>query len=210
MIMSTFLQNIFETPILKGSSSNQLIPLEIVTRAYQLRAGLTQGNLVSEHWDLAESSSDPEAWATAGVTSFNSTESLNLLSDWGNVTAFIEDFAGTMVNSIGAGNIKLTNMWTTIYPQGAFVPEHVHSNSVFSGVFYAQAEPHCGETVFHDPAWVAKTMCFPQANNTSLVATKYRITPETGVMVIFPGWLPHRSLPNRSTGDRIIVSFNMG
>ena len=205
--MSKFLENIFATPILLGRSSNHAMPLEIAARAYQLRDGLTQGNLVSEHWDQAEHSSDPRDWARAGVTSFGSTESLNLLPEWANVTAFIEDFAAEMTSSIGAHDLKLTNMWTTIYPQGAFVPEHVHSNSVFSGVFYAQAAPQCGETVFHDPAWVTKTMYLKPGSRSP--DTKYRITPEPGLMVIFPGWLPHRSLPNRSTQDRVVVSFNL-
>ena len=204
--MSIFLQNIFATPMLKGHSSNQAIPLEIVTRAYQLRSGMTQGKLVSDHWDLGSSSSDPQDFVTHGVTSFNSTESLNQLPEWNTVTAFIEDFAVTMLSSIGA-DAKITNMWTTIYPQGAFVPEHVHSNSLFSGVFYAKAEPQCGEIVFHDPAWVAKTMSLKDGYDSH--NTKYKITPETGMMLIFPGWLPHRTLPNRSGEDRIMISFNL-
>jgi len=202
-----FLKNIFETPILKGSSSNQAMALEIVTRAYQLRAELTQGRLVSDHWDLDSRSSDPQDFATHGVTSFNSTESLNLLPEWNTVTAFIEDFAVTMLKSIGADDAKISNMWTTIYPQGAFVPEHVHSNSLFSGVFYAKAEPLCGEIVFHDPAWIAKTMHLKDGYDSH--KTKYKITPETGMMLIFPGWLPHRTLPNRSGEDRIMISFNL-
>ena len=206
--MSTFLQNIFATPILKGHSSNQAIPLEIVTRAYQLRSELTQAKLVSDHWDLGTLSSDPQDFATHGVTSFNSTESLNLLSDWDNVTAFIEDFAVTMLSSIGCDDVKINKMWTTIYPQGAFVPEHVHSNSLFSGVFYAKAEPLCGEIVFHDPAWISKTMSSKDGYHSHNNA-KYNVTPETGLMVIFPGWLPHRTLPNRSGEDRIMISFNL-
>ena len=205
--MSTFLENIFATPILKGHSSNQAIPLEIVTRAYQLRAGMTEGRLVSNQWDLGCSSSDPQDFATHGVTSFNSTESLNQLPDWNTVTAFIEDFATVMLASIGSHDIKLTKMWTTIYPQGAFIPAHVHSNSVYSGVFYAQADPLCGETVFHDPAWVSKSMCLKDGHTGP--GLKYKVTPEPGLMVIFPGWLPHLSLPNRSTQDRVVVSFNL-
>ena len=206
--MNPFLKNIFATPLLMGTSSNQSIQLEITTLAYGLRAGLTRGKLVSDHWNQGSSSSDPQDFATHGVTSFNSTESLNQLPEWNTVTAFIEDFAGTMISSIEpAGNIKLINMWTTIYPPGAFVPEHIHSNSLFSGVFYAKAEPQCGKTVFHDPAWVSKTMCLKDGYDSH--KTKYNITPEPGMMLIFPGWLPHRSLPNCSTEDRIIVSFNL-
>jgi uncharacterized protein (TIGR02466 family) len=192
--------------MLKGSSSNQAMALEIVTRAYQLRSGMTEGKLVSDHWDLGSNSSDPQDFATHGVTSFNSTESLNQLPEWNTVTAFIADFSATMLKSIGA-DAKITNMWTTIYPQGAFVPEHVHSNSVFSGVFYAKAEPQCGEIVFHDPAWVAKTMHLKNVNNSH--STKYKVAPETGLMLIFPSWLPHRTLPNRSGEDRIMISFNL-
>ncbi len=190
-----------------GSSSNDAILLEITTRAYQLRSQLSEGRLVSDDWNLGASSSDPQAWATHGVTSFSTIDSLHQLPDWHTVTAFIEDFAATMLGSIGAYNLKLTNMWTTIYPQGAFIPEHVHSNSVFSGVLYAQANPLCGETVFHDPAWVSKTMYLKEGHRGP--DTKYHVTAETGLMVIFPGWLPHRSLPNRSSQDRIIVSFNL-
>ena len=205
--MNPFLKNIFATPLLMGTSSNQSIQLEITTLAYGLRAGLTRGKLVSDHWNQGSSSSDPQDFATHGVTSFNSTESLNQLPEWSNVTAFIEDFSATMLSSIGRDDVKLTKMWTTIYPQGAFMPEHVHSNSLFSGVFYAKAEPQCGEIVFHDPAWVAKTMSSKDGYHSH--DAKYKVAPETGLMVIFPAWLPHRTLPNRSSEDRIMISFNL-
>jgi uncharacterized protein (TIGR02466 family) len=209
--MPPFLQNIFPTPLLIGHSTDLAVRSEIITRAYQLRAGLTRGNLVSEQWDLSGSSSDPQDFATHGVTSFNSTEWLNHLPEWDTVTAFIRDFAGSMISSVdGSPRLELQNLWTTIYPPGAFVPEHVHSHSTLSGVFYAKAEPQCGEIVFSDPAWVAKTMSGPQLKGRyPETATKFKIAPEPGLMVVFPAWLPHRTLPNQSGEDRIMVSFNM-
>ena len=209
--MNPFLQNIFSTPLLIGHSDTESIRSEIASLAYELRAGLSQGNLVSESWDNAISSSDPQDFAREGVTSFNSTESLHLLSEWDNVTAFIKDFAGVMTKSMDVtATYDLLNMWTTVYPPGAFVPEHVHSNSTLSGVFYAKAEPNCGEIVFGDPSWVAKTMSCPAMQGKYPdVPTKYKVTPEPGLMLLFPAWLPHKSLANRSQEDRIIVSFNM-
>ena len=209
--MNPFLQNIFSTPLLMGHSDNESIRSEIISLAYALRAGLSQGNLVSEGWDIASSSSDPLDFAREGVTSFNSTESLTLLPEWNNVTGFIKDFAETMAKSMdNTLTYELLNMWTTIYPPGAFVPEHVHSNSTLSGVFYAKAETNCGEIVFSDPSWVAKTMSFPSRKGAYPdVPTKYRVSPEPGLMLLFPSWLPHKSMANRSQEDRIIISFNM-
>lgn len=206
-----FLQNIFSTPLLMGHSDTESIRSEIIRLAYELRSGLSQGNLVSESWDKAISSSDPDDFAREGVTSFNSTESLNLLPEWNNVTEFIKDFAGVMTKSMGStATYELANMWTTVYPPGAFVPEHVHTNSRLSGVFYAKVEPNCGEIVFVDPSWVAKTMSCPvMQGKYPDVPTKYVVIPEPGLMLLFPSWLPHKSLANRSQEDRIIVSFNM-
>jgi uncharacterized protein (TIGR02466 family) len=194
-----------------GYSDTESIRSEITSLAYELRAGLSQGNLVSESWDNSISSSDPRDFEKEGVTSFNSTESLHLLPEWNNVTAFVKDFAGVMAKSMDDTlSYDLLNMWTTIYPPGAFVPEHVHSHSTLSGVFYAKAEANCGETVFGDPAWVAKTMSGPSMKGKyPEVSTKYRVTPEPGLMLLFPAWLPHRSLINQSQDDRIIISFNM-
>lgn len=209
--MNPFLQNIFSTPLLMGYSDTESIRSEITSLAYELRAGLSRGNLVSENWDNNISSTDPKDFARDGVTSFNSTESLNRLPKWDNVTAFIKDFAGVMTKSMDDTlSYDLLNMWTTIYPPGAFVPEHIHSNSTLSGVFYAKASPNCGEIVFGDPSWIAKTMSCPSRKGTYPdVPTKYRVTPEPGLMLLFPAWLPHKSLANQSQEDRIIISFNM-
>lgn len=209
--MNPFLQNIFATPLLMGHSDTESIRSEIIDLAYKLRAGLSRGNLVSESWDNAISSNDPKDFEKEGVTSFNSTESLNLLPEWDNVTAFIKDFSGVMAKSMDDTlSYDLLNMWTTIYPPGAFVPEHVHAHSTLSGVFYAKADSNCGEIVFGDPSWVAKTMNGPSMKGKYPdVPTKYRVAPDPGLMLLFPAWLPHRSLVNQSQEDRIIISFNL-
>jgi len=100
-------------------------------------------------------------------------------------------------------------MWTTIYPPGAFVPEHVHSNALLSGVFYARAPESCGNLVFKDPSYVAKTMFLRKVGDFPSVATMHVIDVKTGSMVLFPAWLPHQTEANESKEDRIIVSFNL-
>ena len=201
------------TPILSGRSDFEPIREELNALSYSLRGSLSIGSLVSEEWDRGVKSSSKEDFLKSGVTSFNSTEDLFNKPEWANVAAFLFSFAKNMIDSVDPDSkpFHLINMWTTIYPTGSFVPEHVHSNSYISGVFYSKAPEGCGDIVFHDPSWVAKTMLMhtnePRFPN---VETKYSIKAEEGLMVLFPSWLPHRSLPNTSNEDRIIVSFNIG
>ena len=211
---SEFLTHIMSTPILSGRSDFEPIREELNSLAYSLRDNLTTGSLVSEAWDKSVKSSNKEDFLKSGVTSFNSDERLFDKPEWANVSAFIFDFARTMLSSVGPDSrpFHLINMWTTIYPPGAFVPEHIHSNSFISGVFYSKAPEGCGDIVFHDPSWVAKTMFLNTSKEPRFpyVETKHAVKPEEGLMVLFPSWLPHRSLPNTSNEDRIIVSFNIG
>lgn len=211
--MSNFLKPIFSTPLLIAKCDNSETLAEANTLAYNLRDNLTVGSLVSEEWDKGTKSSNKQDFYTSGVTSFNSTGDLYTKPEWQNISKFIYEYVGILLSSIDNNNLKHTiiNMWTTIYPQDCFVPEHIHSNSYLSGVLYTKADKDCGDLVFHDPNWVAKTM-FMHTNLPVFpnVETKYSIVPEPGLLVIFPSWLPHRSLPNKSGNDRIILSFNIG
>ena len=116
-----------------------------------------------------------------------------------------------MIQSVNGGNKipSIINMWTTIYPTGAFVPEHIHSNSLFSGVFYAKTPENCGNIVFKDLSSVAKTMYVPNVREFPAVDTMHVHHVKESSMVIFPSWLPHWTQPNESDEDRIMVSFNI-
>jgi len=208
-----FLKPIFQTPLLIGKADCSEVCNEVISLAYGLRDSLDTASLVSDEWDRGTKSSDKSDFLKHGVTSFNSTDDLITNRAWDNVTHFIHEFAGTMIASVSDGSVKhgLINMWTTIYPTGCFVPEHMHSNSLLSGVFYAKAPEDCGDIVFSDPSWVAKTMCLHKSHPVFPgVSTKQAEKPEDGLMILFPSWLPHKTLPNNSTEDRIIVSFNIG
>jgi hypothetical protein len=37
----------------------------------------------------------------------------------------------------------------------------------------------------------------------------FEITPITGKLVLFPGWLKHQVLQNNSTNERISLAFNL-
>lgn len=207
-----FRNDIFSTPVWIGGSGDDdtRASIEALSYAFKKRQEGKETGLVSEEWNKQTKTTDESAKAKNGITSFFS-ENLVFNDDWTEAGQFLLNMAGTMLSDThDVGGMKLGNMWTTIYPQGGFVPEHIHSCFSVSGVYYVKAEPDCGEIVFKDPAWVAKTMniwggneTFPHGN------TSFVVDPKPGMMILFPSWLPHSTKSNKSGEDRIIVSFNL-
>ncbi len=208
--MKPFLRTIFPTPLLVGASDNTEICQKICDLAYEFKSKAQDALLVSEQWNRGTRSSSQEEFQKKGVTSFNSGSLLEK-PEWKDVVSFIYSFASTMVQSVNNAASKPTfmNMWTTIYPPGAYVPEHVHSNALLSGVFYAKTPANSGNIVFRDPASVAKIMFIRNMTEFPAVETMHVHEVRTGSMVIFPAWLPHSTEVNQSDEDRIIVSFNL-
>lgn len=207
--MSQFLQNIFSSPLLIGRSDNIEICKKIEGLAEHFRE-TSSGRLVSEEWNKASRSSKKEDINKFGITSYDSLELLQE-TEWADIAAFVYDFANTMVQSANPVNTKMlfTNMWTNVYPPGAFIPEHTHSNSLLSGVFYAKAEKNCGNIHFRDPSYLVKTMFMRGTGKFPTLDTRYEVEVETGKMILFPSWMPHETKPNLSGEDRVIISFNM-
>ena len=208
--MSTFLSGIFSTPLLIGNSTNIDICEKICMLALKFKENAYNAKLVSEGWNYGKSSSSQEDFSRYGVTSFSSK---NLLEDpdWKDIMSFLQDFANTMIATVNDTNgvVSFINSWVTIYPPGTYVPEHIHSNSMLSGVFYANVPENGGNLVFKDPSAVAKTMFGRHYNDFPTVSTLHTHVVNTGQMVIFPAWLPHLTETNRSQDNRIMVSFNI-
>jgi uncharacterized protein (TIGR02466 family) len=211
MTTQPFLRTIFPTPLLVGANDNPEMCQKICDLAYSFRAKARDASLVSDQWTRGTKSSSQADFQRKGVTSFNSG-SLTDKPEWKEVASFIYSLASSMIRTVndGASKPSIMNMWTTIYPPGAYVPEHVHSNALLSGVFYAKATERCGNIVFRDPSSVAKIMFMRNMTEFPAVETLHVQPVKTGAMVIFPAWLPHSTEPNESEDDRIIISFNLG
>jgi uncharacterized protein (TIGR02466 family) len=99
------------------------------------------------------------------------------------------------------------NSWAAVYPTGAYVPHHNHGNVHWSGVYYVQTPPHCGNLVFFDPK--------EYALSNEPTDTKWRgnrrseVEVTAGKLFVWPGYLKHESMPNQADTDRIIISFNI-
>jgi uncharacterized protein (TIGR02466 family) len=104
----------------------------------------------------------------------------------------------------------LENIWINVNRRFHTNSVHIHDNSFISGAFYLNARPGQGNIVFYKNysqdysiASAAKIGRYTQINNSAIT-----FTPETGKLIMFPGWLPHGVEHNDTDEDRISISFN--
>ena len=130
---------------------------------------------------------------------------------------FIESIKNNInlaINDMGwdltSQSAKVSGIWAIINEKDAWNQKHHHSNSDLSAAYYVSAPKNCGDIVFYDPR-PAPVHNHPIAKSPNkLNATVNSITPEPGMLVLFPSYLEHSVNPNKSEEKRIVISFNLG
>jgi uncharacterized protein (TIGR02466 family) len=99
--------------------------------------------------------------------------------------------------------------WANVNGPGDFNRLHTHAGSTWSGTYYvdpgAPADVDAGTPLhFFDP-------CQGRANTflQPVVPARYSVRPESGMMVLFPSYMPHMVFPHRGGRQRISIAFNL-
>jgi uncharacterized protein (TIGR02466 family) len=97
--------------------------------------------------------------------------------------------------------------WTNKHINGSFTDLHSHSMHPIVVSFYLAAPKDCGNIVFVNPMEYAITHIpynYPVEDkiNTSIYI-------ESGDIVLFPGWLRHKTETSKTNEDRIVITFNI-
>jgi uncharacterized protein (TIGR02466 family) len=107
------------------------------------------------------------------------------------------------------------SMWANINPRLASNRHHTHPHALWSGVYYVQTPPECGQLYFSDPRSQTQIMppYYDLQHRPANTWHEVHYQPIEGRLVVFPAWLPHAVQPNMTRlvdaqGDRISVSFN--
>ena len=106
-----------------------------------------------------------------------------------------------------------SNAWANINCAGHSNYPHHHPGAFWSGVYWVDAgDGPGGEFEIHDPRGILPGFFAPQLRMAipgclSAGLTDY-VTPESGMMIVFPAWLVHGVREYRGTRPRISVGFN--
>ena len=105
--------------------------------------------------------------------------------------------------------VKINNLWAIINEHGAWNQKHHHSNNDLSAAYYISANEGCGDIVFYDPR-PGPVFSHPIAKSPNILnASVNSITPEEGMLILFPSYLEHSVNPNLSDKKRVVISFNI-
>jgi len=100
----------------------------------------------------------------------------------------------------------ITQSWVNHNNPGQHHHPHLHSNSLFSGVFYFQGEK--APIQFHRGNIPDFPLNFQYESLTPYTAETYSVDIQIGKLFLFPSLLKHGVLMNKSSIPRISLSFN--
>lgn len=102
--------------------------------------------------------------------------------------------------------------WINFFYPGQSEQQHNHYGNFLSGVYYVSAPEKSGNFRFYDPAaqktmWRGQHLVSANSNFTNQTSGDYQA--ELGKLILFPSWLEHAVLANKSSETRISLAFNI-
>lgn len=108
---------------------------------------------------------------------------------------------------------NIVHMWSNLTPKGGNIIQHNHSPYEIAGSFYVDASPEQGCLALVDPNEMIRGR-LPYYEDEQSKQGRYffdhLVEPKPGKLVLFPGWLYHKTQKNPSDRPRIVIGLNAG
>ena len=88
--------------------------------------------------------------------------------------------------------------WAVSLANGGYQKRHIHPEAVVSGVFYVKLSDES-----RSDNQIEGNLSFPSSHGSRM------ITPKEGMVVLFPSYLPHETIPLIKDHERICIAFNL-
>jgi len=98
----------------------------------------------------------------------------------------------------------LSGSWVNKHPPGAWTDEHQHGQVPMVIVFYIDKPNDSGNLEIANPLY------YHWSGTLKPNIEWIEVPVKTGDVIIFPGWVKHRTQKNRSSEDRYVMSINVG
>lgn len=103
-------------------------------------------------------------------------------------------------------SVDIYESWVNINTRNTFQHAHTHPNSQISGVYYHKCDGDEGDLIFYNPNPHIQYGSFP--TNLNMCGGELRIPIAKGKLVLFPSWLQHKTIINKTDKERISIAFN--
>jgi uncharacterized protein (TIGR02466 family) len=103
-------------------------------------------------------------------------------------------------------NLIITQSWSNRNPKGSIHHEHIHPNSIVSGVMYFRLEKHLPPIMFSKTQFESLKLNYEKYN--ALNSQTFYLPAVSGELILFPSHLRHSVPINTSEDVRVSLSFN--
>ncbi len=111
------------------------------------------------------------------------------------------------VENAWQGDYEL-NIWATLTKSEGNIDTHIHEDSWLSGAYYVELPPSVQEDGSTHAGWIEFGR--PYQDLPALAEENIQlIKPEPGLLLLFPSYLFHRTIPHSGEGERISISFDV-
>ncbi len=100
-------------------------------------------------------------------------------------------------------------IWANKSPRGGYITSHLHLSLPFTAVYYVDASPEQGNIVFENPNDLLLS-AQPVNYLEGTYQFEHEINVQSGDLLIFPGYMKHRSKPNQTDRPRLILGITFG
>lgn len=189
--------NFFSTPIYMGHfSDRELFDIEI-------EQAISRATFANE-WQPDNDTAN---------TTFNYKTSTNIIEEFAmnNLNSGIISHAHEYLNGLGhpylQGSVKIFTSWLNIFEKNQVIGlhEHGYQPNTFSGCYYHKTPTGSGLIQFKSTNPFVISFPHKAENYNNLV----NVEPEEGMILLFPSWLMHKVLPNKTSEARISLAFNI-
>jgi len=205
----TYVSPSFERPDAKPATGGLRAHDLFATRIWQVRLVELQGRL--DAWAneaTALRASRPKAAGRTNRHGWNSEEMAVLEHPtFAPLRSLILANCKEALTEMGVGMLPFRlQSWFNVHDRGGYNILHVHQGSLLSGGFYLKVPPGSGKLVFRDPR--PGTIHGYVMSGLPNGYTDVHLTPEPGLLVLFPHWLEHFVEPHDNDEPRIMIAFN--
>lgn len=166
-----------------------------------------------EQWFEETKSNNQGSMRGNGLCSYNVKRDLHTWPELRELVDFINQSAQEYWKSIGYRNDMapgIYEMWANKYETDSFIDYHNHAPIHMTATLILQKDKGAGNIVFENPLeTLLKHQPYEVNANNFYHLFEQEIEAEAGDLIIFPGYLKHKTRPNLSNGTRIMIGANI-
>ena len=193
---------------------NYLFPVPIFTFEYDDAINL-RDKVTPIFRDIEFQDKDPFDYCSTGYTSYPNNMNVLDLPQCYNLKNFIGLSTIQAHDHLGfTENIYIAHSWFSVNRKHSYHSKHNHLPWVWSGVYYVQCNPHeDAEIMFYNKNLESNwpyTKVTSKGERDTLVSQAWNFKGKTGLLYVFPSYIEHEVLEQKSDNERITISFNFG